>query len=100
MIYVAIYGVLNSVWSILIQVNQRNTNRSMPYWLLIIVYIICVGGLVLFGVLFAVAFKDQLGTNNPFMYLDAWTFPLVFISLIVIIVLSIKYYVSYKKLKN
>ncbi|MBD5423222.1 MAG: hypothetical protein HDR43_01875 [Mycoplasma sp.] len=100
MIYVAIYGVLNSVWSILIQVNQRNTNRSMPYWLLIIVYIICVGGLVLFGVLFAVAFKDQLGTNNPFMYLDAWTFPLVFISLIVIIVLSIKYYLSYKRLKN
>ena len=99
-IYVAVYGVLNSVWSILIQVNQRNEKKGMPYWLLTIIYGVCVGFLVIFGTLFAVTFKDKLGSNNPFNYLDAWTFPLIVISFAVIIVLSIKCFVSYKKLQK
>ncbi len=100
MIYVAIWGFFNSIWAILIQVNQRNLKEGMPYWLLTVIYAVCIGGLVTFGTLFAVTFKDVLGTNNPFNYLDAWTFPLVIISFAVITVLSIKCFVSYKKLKN
>ena len=96
MIYVSIYGVFNAIWSILIQINQRNTKKGIPLWLLILVYAACVGFLVTFGTLFAVTLSDTLGNNNPFMYLDAWTFPLIIISFFVIIYLLIKTFRSYK----
>ncbi len=97
MIYIGVYGTLNSIWAILIQLNQRNLRKGMPYWLLTLVYGGCIGFLVTFGTLFGVTLTSQLGKANPFMYLDAWTFPLIVISFVVIVFLSIKYFVSYKK---
>ena len=96
MIYVSVYGIFNAIWSILIQINQRNNKKGIPLWLLILVYAVCVGFLVTFGTLFAVTLTDVLQNNNPFMYLDAWTFPLIVISFLVIIYLIIKTIKSYK----
>ena len=96
MIYVSIYGIFNAIWSILIQINQRNNKKGIPLWLLILVYAFCVGFLVSFGTLFAVTLTNVLQNNNPFMYLDAWTFPLIVISFLVIIYLIIKTLKSYK----
>lgn len=98
MIYVSVYGIFNAIWSILIQINQRNNKKGIPLWLLILVYAICVGFLVTFGTLFAVTLTDVLKDNNPFMYLDAWTFPLIVISFAVIIYLIIKTVKSYKNI--
>ena len=90
MIYILIFSNLNAIWSILLQTNTRDVKKSLPYPLMIIIYFICVGGLITFGTLFAVTFKTSLGTSNPFQYLDAWTFPLVIISILAIFVVSIK----------
>ncbi len=98
MIYVSIYGIFNAIWSILIQINQRNNKKGIPLWLLILVYAFCVGFLVSFGTLFAVTLTNVLQNNNPFMYLDAWTFPLIVISFLVIIYLIIKTLKSYKNI--
>ncbi len=97
MIYISVFGIANSVWAILIQVNQRNLKEGMPYWMLTFIYGFCIGFLVVFGTLFAVTFKEKLGMNNPFNYLDAWTFPLVVISFAAIVVLGTKNIVSWKK---
>lgn len=96
MIYIAIFGVCNSLWAILLQINQRNKKVGMPYWMMSLVYFLCIGFLVVFGALFGVVLKDKLGTSNPFQYLDAWTFPLIPISFAVISYLSIKSFVVYK----
>lgn len=100
MIYISIFSSLNSVWAILLQTNARNFKKGMPYWLMMIVYFLCIGGLVTFGVLFGVTFTDKLGNSNPFQFLDAWTFPLVIISTFAISVVTIKSIKSYKFLKN
>lgn len=103
MIYICVFSICNSVWAILLQTNARNYKRGMPYWLMTLVYFVCIGGLVTFGTLFGVTFKDDLGQNNPFQYLDAWTFPLVIISICAITVVSIRAMRSYKfarKIKN
>ena len=97
MIYISVFGIANSVWAILIQANQRNLKEGMPYWMLTFIYGFCIGFLVVFGTLFAVTFKEKLGMNNPFNYLDAWTFPLVVISFAAIMVLGTKNIVSWKK---
>ena len=70
---------------------------------MVIIYFICIGGLITFGALFGVTFKNSLGSANPFQYLDAWTFPLVIISILAILVVGIKAIQAKKvakKLKN
>lgn len=103
MIYILIFSNLNAIWSILLQTNTRDIKKSLPYSLMIIIYFICIGGLITFGALFGVTFKTSLGSANPFQYLDAWTFPLVIISILAILVVGIKAIQAKKvakKLKN
>lgn len=88
--YILIFANLNAVWAIILQTNARDLKKSLPHWLMLIVYLVCVGGLVTFGALFAVTFKTQLGSTNPFQYLDAWTFPLVLIAVLAILVVLAK----------
>ena len=90
MIYILIFANLNAIWSILLQTNTRDLKKSLPYWLMVLVYFVCIGGLVTFGALFGVTFKESLGNANPFQYLDAWTFPLVLIAILAITVVLIK----------
>lgn len=98
-IYIYVFGILNSVWSILLQIKQRNSKKSMPYLLLIFIYSFCISFLVTFGALFSVVLNEKL-IYNPFKFLDAWTFPLLVISFLVIIIVLILNFISYKKQKK
>lgn len=96
LIYVYLFSILNSVWAIRLQTTARNFKEGMPLWLMVIIYFLCIGGLVTFGVLFGVILTNTLGSLNPFQYLDAWTFPLVIISILAIFIVSIRSKKSYK----
>lgn len=99
-IYVSIYSIFSSGWTILLQTTFRDNKRYFPYWFMNLVYFICITGLILFGVYFGVKLKDTLGASNPFQYIDAWTFPLVIISIFAFSIVSLKSFLIAKKLRT
>lgn len=100
--YILIYGTLSSGWSVLLPSIATISKKQMPPWLLIIIYFLCVGFIISFGATFSISpIADQLANNNPFKYLDAWTFPIAIISVIIFSYLFIKWiFVSKKYLSS
>ncbi len=82
--YIVIYGVLSSGWSVLLPSIATISKKQMHPILLMVIYFIVIGFIISFGATFSITpVADQLGDNNQFRYLDAWTFPIALTSIII-----------------
>lgn len=100
-IYICIYGILCSGWSVLLPSSAIIEDEQFPPVLLSIIYFVAVGFIISFGATFSISnIATELGNNNPFRYLDAWTFPIAIVAIIVFIVVFTKWSVACKKEMN
>lgn len=91
-IYISIYCVLYSGWTILLPSTTKISQKKLPTWLVIIVYAVAIGFVITFGIIFALYFETWWpNVSNPFMYMDAWTFPCAVVAVIVSIYVWIKW---------
>lgn len=105
MIYIIAYSVLYCGWTILIPASRKIQNRKVHWAIIAVVYALCIGGVVVMGIIFTLYFATWWpNAYNPFQYMDAWTFPALLAGSIVSTYLWIKWIVlnvvDHKKTKK
>lgn len=100
-IYIFIYAILCSGWTVLLPSTTAITKKEMKWWLLMIVYAIIIGSILWFGINFSII---DTSYNRKFKFMDAWTFPLMITACVVSsyvwlkwIIISCKYHMINKR---
>ncbi|MGL5521684.1 MAG: hypothetical protein ACRDAW_00210 [Metamycoplasmataceae bacterium] len=97
-LYISIYGIFCSIWSVCLPSTVNISKKQMSPLLICIVYFIIVFGIIGFGAIFSISpLAEQMGANNPFRYLDAWTFPVALTATLVAIYTTTKMIIISKK---
>lgn len=89
-IYIFIYSVLCSCWTILLPASNNITKRNVKGYIIIMVYAAALAFLIGFGINYSLL---DTNVNNLFRFLDSFTFPLMLIAITVWTYITIKWIV-------
>lgn len=95
--YIFVYALLCSIWTILMPANKNVTKKGMSNLFVTFVYAFAIGFIIGFGTYYSLINNKE---GNTFRYLDAWTFPLMIIAILVAIVIVSKWVLTIIKLNH
>ncbi len=98
MIYIIVFSVCSSCYTIMLPATRKLQGRKVYWAIVAVVYFLCIGGVVTLGAIFTWFFSVWApDLQNPFPFMDAWTFPTMLASIIVATYLLIKFIILCSK---